>query len=362
MIAESQILYLYSSNQSRLYEQDILDVLAAPRGTLRQFRYFERYVSTTLRAHIGDIEGRWALLHFSLQQEEQYHEPVLIPVRWATVHSASVIGDIYAFQLRMENWCSLPAPRKNDGSPTFSDWQRKRDVVRGYQQFLANHKVEQPYGCSAGVGEDLRGAHTPLERIADDALLFNYSTHYLQSTRSFNNARFYRVRSIRDLTDGAAAEVDAGDDGTFELRGGRTYSLYVSHFQPVNPQAIDRVRLETDGKTVVPIGKPYFEIASRYDDVAIEFHAVEPPTSEIRDSVVILEPEGSTFAAKVRLRLRVSRSASKTATAVGGAALAAILLGIPTLWTSLDPALKAMSVAAAALVTALLANAGLKRA
>jgi hypothetical protein len=201
-----------------------------------------------------------------------------------------------------------------------------------------------------------------LEPIADDALLFNYCTRYLQSTRSFNNARFYRVRSLRDLTEsGAAAEIRAADDGTFQLRGGRTYSLIVSHYQPVNPQAIDRVRLEADGKTIVPIGKPHFEIASRYDDVAIELHAVEPPTSEVRDSVVILEPEGSTFAAKVRLRLSVSRSPTKTATAVGGAAFAAILLGLPTLWTSLDPTWKALSVAAAALITALLANAGLKR-
>jgi peptidoglycan/LPS O-acetylase OafA/YrhL len=122
------------------------------------------------------------------------------------------------------------------------------------------------------------------------------------------------------------------------------------------------VRIDADGKSVIPIGKPHFEIASRYDDVAIEFHAAEPPTSEPRDSVVILEPEGTTFAAKVRLRLRVSRPGARTVAAVGGAALAAILLGIPTLWTTLSPTWKATSVAAAALLTAFLANAGLKKA
>ena len=100
MLADSQILYLFSSNQSRLYEQDILDVLAAPSGSLRQFRYFERYVSPTLRANISELEGRVALLHFSLQQEEQYHEPVVIPVRWATVHSAALVGDVYAIHAR----------------------------------------------------------------------------------------------------------------------------------------------------------------------------------------------------------------------------------------------------------------------
>ena len=286
----------------------------------------------------------------------------MIPVRWATVHSASLIGDVYAIQLRMDKWCSLRAPRRDDESTTFSDWEKKRDIVRSYQQCLAEHKVERPYSCSAGIGQDIRVENTPLEPTVDDALLFNYSTQYLQSTRSFHGARFYRVRAIRDLTDtGDAAEVSAGDDGTFQLRGGRTYSLQLSHFQPQNPQGIDRIRLEADGKSVLPIGKPHFEIASRYDDVALEFHAAEPPTSEPRDSVIILEPDGATFAAKVRLRLRVARPASKTATAVGGAALVAILLGIPTLWTTLAPTWKALSVVAAALITALLANAGLKR-
>jgi len=362
VLAESQILYLFSSNQSRLYEQDILDVLAAPLGTLRQFRYFERYVSPTLRANISELEGRVALLHFSLQQEEQYHEPVVIPVRWATVHSAALIGDVYAIQLRMDKWCSLRAPRKDDGAPTFSDWEKKRDIVRSYQQCLAEHNIERPYSSSAGIGKDIRDGRTPLEPTVDDALLFNYSTQYLQSTRSFHSARFYRVRAIRDLTDsGEAAEIAAGDDGTFQLHGGRTYSLQLSHFQPQNPQGIDRIRLEADGKSVLPIGKPHFEIASRYDDVAIEFHAAEPPTSEARDSVVILEPDGQTFAAKVRLRLRVVRPTSKTAISVGGAALVAILLGIPTVLTTLAPTLKALSVVSAALITALLANAGLRR-
>jgi hypothetical protein len=362
VLAESQILYLFSSNQSRLYEQDILDVLAAPAGTLRQFRYFERYVSQTFRANVSELEGKVALLHFSLQQEEQYHEPVVIPVRWATVHSAALVGDVYAIQLRMDKWCSLRVPRKDDGAPTFGDWEQKRDIVRRYQQLLADHNVERPYSSSAGIGKDIRDGHTPLEPTADDALLFNYSAQYLQSTRSFHSARFYRVRAIRDLTDrGDAAEISAGDDGTFQLRGGRTYSLQLSHFQPQNPQGIDRIRREADGKSVLPIGKPHFEIASRYDDAAIEFHAAEPPTSEARDSVIILEPDGGTFAAKVRLRLRVVRPVSKTATSVGGAALVAILLGIPTLWTTLEPTWKVLSVVSAALITALLANAGLRR-
>lgn len=361
MIADSKILYLFSSNQSRLYEQDILDVLAAPRGTLRQFRYFERYVSPTLRNHLDELEGRSALIHFSLQQEEQYHEPVVIPVRWARIYSASLIGDVYAFQLCMEDWCSIAAPR-DEGSPTFRDWQKKRDLVHQYQQWLSDSNVEHPYAWSAGVGPDLRGTAAPLESTSDDALLFNYCAQYLQSTRSFTAARFYRVRTVRKLARGSVVDdVHADPDGAFAIEGGHTYSLQVSHFQPATPQSIDRVAVEADGKSITVVGRALIEIASRYDDVAIEFFAAEPATAEARDSVVILEPQGATFAAKVRLRFRVARPTSRTLAAVGGAALAAILLGIPTLWTTLSPTWKALSVLSAALLTALLANAGLKR-
>src|SRR5689334_14139447 len=97
--ADDPLIYLYSSNQARLYEQDILDVIGTPRGGLRQFRYFEAYLSADLKANPSGLIGKKALIHFSLQQEERYHPAIAMPVRWATIRDVAISGDVYTFQL-----------------------------------------------------------------------------------------------------------------------------------------------------------------------------------------------------------------------------------------------------------------------
>lgn len=358
------LVYLYSSNQARLYEQDILDVIAAPRGGLRQFRYFERHLSAELKADPTSLTDRTALIHFSLQQEEEYHPAVVMPVRSAQIRDVAVSGDVYTFQMRMGDWCSLKAPRVA-GRVNFDARearQLKREAVLKYQKWLDDNKVPKPYVASAGTGADVRAAGL-LEEGTDDALIFNHCCQYLRTTRSFSSARFYRIQRIRALDDPPSSDVnvEAGEDGVFVLAGGRTYVIELYHFQPTLPPQPERVRVSVDGKTVLMIGKPEFEIASRYDVVALEVHAVEPSTTEGQETAVIVEPDGSMFGAKIRLRLRVLRSASRTAKAVGGAAVAALLLGLPSLLTTLPTSIKALSILAATILTGLLASSGLRR-
>lgn len=362
--ADQPLLYLYSSNQARLYEQDILDVIAAPRGGFRQFRYFERYLSPEVKADPAKLVGKPALIHFSLQQEEEYHPAVVMPVRWARIRDVAVSGNVYTFQMRMEDWCSLKAPRVS-GKADFESRdsrQLKREMVLAYQKWLSDNNVPRPYGPSGGTGADVRPAGL-LEDGTDDALLFNYCCQYLRSTRSFSSARFYRIQRIRGLEEPPSADVaiEAGDDGVFVLAGGKTYVIELYHFQPTLPPQPERVRVSVDGKTVLMIGKPEFEIASRYDVVGLEVHAVEPSTSEGQETAIIIEPDSNMFAAKIRLRLRVLRSPARTAKAVGGAAVAALLLGLPSLLTSLPTSLKALSIVTATILTGLLASSGLRR-
>jgi hypothetical protein len=361
---DNSLIYLYSSNQARLYEQDILDVMAAPRGGSRQFRYFERHLSADLKAKPASLIGKTALIHFSLQQEEQYHPAVVMPVRWATIRDVAVSGDVYTFQMRMDGWCSLRAPRVGTKVDFDSRDSRtlKRQAVLTYQTWLDDKGVSKPYDASAGTGADVRPTGL-LEAGNNDALLFSYCCRYLHTTRSFSNARFYRIQRIRALDDPPSSDVEleAGDDGVFVLSGGKTYVIELSHFQPTSPQQPERVRVAVDGKTVLMIGKSEFEIASRYDVVGLEVHAVEPSTTEGQETAIIIEPDGSLFGAKIRLRLRVLRAASRTAKAVAGAALAALLLGMPSLLTDLPTSLKAMSIVAATILTGLLASSGLRR-
>jgi hypothetical protein len=148
-LSTTSLLYLYSSNQTRLYEQDILDVIAAPRGGVRQFRYFERLLAPELRGNSASLIEKPALIHFSLQQEEQYHPAVVMPVRWATIRDVALSGDVYTFQMRMEDWCSLRAPRVGTRVDFNSPEGRKtkREYVQAYQQWLDDHSIPKPYGA-----------------------------------------------------------------------------------------------------------------------------------------------------------------------------------------------------------------------
>jgi hypothetical protein len=362
--AVPSVVYLYSSNQARLYEQDILDVMAAPRGGLRQFRYFERYLSSELKSHPAAFIDKPALIHFSLQQEEQYHPAVVMPVRWATIRDIAVNGDVYTLQMRMDDWCSLKAPRSgtNVDFASRESHRLKRESVEAYQKWLEDSHVPKPYDASAGVGADPRSSGL-LEGGGIDALLFNYCCQFLQSTRSFSTARFYRIQRVRALTDPPSSDVsvEAGDDGVFVLTGGKTYVIELYHFQPTLPQQPERLKVSADGKTVLTIGKADVEIASRYDVAAIEIHAVQPSTTEAQETAVIVEPDSNMFGARIQLRLRVLQAAARTVKAVAGAAVAAILLGVPSLLTSLPTSIKVMSIAAATVLTGILASSGLRR-
>ena len=106
-------LYLFSSNQSPLYEQDILDVLAGPSGGVHRFRYDIPYVENVSAEDGGhqtaakwkEIEtGTPVLILFSLQQAAQYFEPAFIPIRKGEVLKTYVVGSrlFIDFRLRLK--------------------------------------------------------------------------------------------------------------------------------------------------------------------------------------------------------------------------------------------------------------------
>jgi hypothetical protein len=104
-VASSRWLYLFSSNRSPLYAQDILNVLAAPAGARYQFRYDIAYVENVPLDDGGEatasswqqIEpGTPVLVLFSLQQQAKYFEPVFIPIR-----RGEVIKHPYIFGSRL---------------------------------------------------------------------------------------------------------------------------------------------------------------------------------------------------------------------------------------------------------------------
>jgi hypothetical protein len=72
MTTRDQCLYLFSSNQSPLYAQDILNVLGAPVGHPYTFRYDAKYLSEGLREGWAGLKGTRAVVVFSLQQRARF--------------------------------------------------------------------------------------------------------------------------------------------------------------------------------------------------------------------------------------------------------------------------------------------------
>jgi len=360
-MSDRRILYLYSSNIQPLYEQDILDLLAAPNGQLHSFRYLGRdLVAPDVLAEWANLQGTGVLIHFALQQESHYHEPAFIPVRHATVVKTERSGSINLVRFTLDRYAALMPPEK---LPTGSRENSKGRIVQQYATWLKAQQVPRPYEYWVGFGPEPTAGAAPLDENPDPLVLFDRTAEYLSQTSSFRKARFYRVEGIHRL-ESSDTEVETVEplQGCFELEGGRTYGLRISHMQPVDVVQPQKFSIVADGEIVQPIGSGSFEIASRYDVFTLPLHATEPPTSEPRETVVAIEPTEGLQAGRVRLHVRVLRPGSRAAAAVGGSATAALLLGLPGLWPTAPVTLKALCVVVATLLLGILAAKGLGRA
>jgi hypothetical protein len=251
-------------------------------------------VEANTRAEWLGLTGKVALIHFSLQQEAKFHDPAFIPVRLATVRRAFLLGDIHVLELNLRAYVALPEPPPGEGEANLA--QR----VREYARYLEDRGIPRPYGPSAGLGENiLVNEDVPLERDGDEMRLFSRTCRILQRTQSFRTARFYRfLRLTEKKGNGTDKVVD--ESGVFILDGGRTYELALAHQQPADVPQPERFSVSVDGSIVRLIGRQEFEIASMYDIITIPFYAVESPTYDARDTVLVIEPE-TTQGARLRL-------------------------------------------------------------
>src|SRR5437870_2326771 len=97
MIPKS-VLFLFSSNTTPTYEQDVLNVLAAPEGALYHFRYRQAWLNTLALEKWGQLDGTKVIVNFSLQQQAEFHDPALLPVRSGAVKSTEIVGEFYLVQ------------------------------------------------------------------------------------------------------------------------------------------------------------------------------------------------------------------------------------------------------------------------
>jgi hypothetical protein len=315
------LLYLFSSNIRPLYIQDILDVLAAPRRARYQFRYAQNYVDPDLMK--ATITGEEAVVHFSIQQEAQYHAPAFIPIRRAKVVDAGLRADIYVVTFEVTDYIALT--REENEHPSAP--------VTRYAAALAQAHIKRPYGPSASLAPDLRDtAREVFDPDSDEANAFASTAKLLQRTEWFRGARFVRVTALREgPTNGPEV---ASSDGTYVLTAGSTYAIELTHYEPGEVTDRQTFTISADDDVVQVIGKPGFDIASKYDYIRVFLHASLPARDEPRETVVTIEPSPGVQGPTVRLPVRVIAPRGRTAALAAASAIILLLFGLPAVFTT----------------------------
>jgi len=100
---------LFSSNIRPQYEQDIIDLAAAPSGHIFRFRYESKYIADEIRDNweSNSLADEEVLAIYSIQQPQSYHPPAFIPIRWGKVVRTRSDGSVFYIDFRLGDYSPL---------------------------------------------------------------------------------------------------------------------------------------------------------------------------------------------------------------------------------------------------------------
>lgn len=344
----ADILFLFSSNIRPLYEQDILNVVAAPNGLEYRFRYREDYVAPGARGEWASLAGTTALIQYSLQQPNRYHEPVFIPVRTAKVRRAYVeAGAFYVVELELGGSVALPEAKRT-AEPEYSYAQ----AVRDWRAFLEARKISMPYESWASIGPNvLTEGNAPMELGKDlegDARLFIRTTKYLSGVVTLGQARFYRALGIFERSAWTSGQREPlpfnPESSAIHLEAGKAYVLGILHSQPTEREGVSRIQVTSDEDVVQLVGGGSVEIASAYDVVGVPLHAPQISPEVYREGVIRMAADEGITAPRLVLPVRNQQGTARMVAGISTAAGGLLLLGLPALLTTVPVELRVGSL------------------
>jgi hypothetical protein len=331
-MAKPKWLYLFSSNASPQYAQDVLNVFAAAPGQYYTFRYGSSWVNEKARDQwlsLAEDGGVRVLVCFSLQQRAQFQDACFLPIRLGRVVRSEVIGSRYFVTFALDGYVGLPEARNDT---------EFKDHVRAFREYLLT-RGPVPYDASATLGEPITSC-TEASRVIDLAtpgpLLFERSARYLARAEPFENAMFLRHESLT-LGGGGPALPIKGERPAFELDAGRAYDLKLLQSQPSHVSDVRRYVVAVDGTIVQVIGATGFDIASSYDQIQVQLVATPSDQMEARETVIIVEPEAPGQGPRLELPVRVRPPTKKSIGKATVTTLALALIGIQAILNLSEP-------------------------
>jgi hypothetical protein len=324
------VLYLFSSNIRPLYEQDVLNVLAAPRGLPYRFRYGRNRMTDEVAGAWGpELVGRRCLVCFSLQQPNEYQEAVFFPIRLGSVLRATrEAQDLYLLEFAVDRVVGLREPQTPEGSSA-PPGRAYAAEVRAFREALDQNRIAAPYASWASFGPDLTEIPgVPLDSTTDEGALFNRMGRYLAGTLSYQQATFIHIQGITAGAGEGRREIafDASV-GAFLLRSGASYRLEAIMSQPREPTTPASFGISASDDVLRMVGPSRLEMAGRYDLVPVPFIAAEVASALPRDGTLEIAPQGVAQGARLILPVRIEPDSTRNAVGVGLSALGLFVLG-----------------------------------
>jgi hypothetical protein len=342
-------LYLFSSNIRPQYEQDIVDVAAAPKNTLFRFRYERKYVDNRIRDQWRDnkLKGRPALVLYSIQQPARYHPPAFIPIREGAVANTYEEGSVLVVEFRLRDYAVIRNPGEGEaiGDPVASFSNQLRQSLVGHPGSLAENRR-----FSAVDGEIPGGFLT----LGDSAEQFERLTGQLGRTVSFASYVFWRIAGISKL---GSHDPCTLEDGRWRLESNTTYELTIVHYQPdVGGRPVGMTAatflLDSDPSLLEIIGAKQFQISSRYDAIPVRLRV--PPLTNVRETVLMIRPAEGTKGPRADLQAKVGPTTTKRVMGAVLAGLAVFLAAVPGMWNKASLGTKLLFGATAAALAVLI--------
>jgi hypothetical protein len=341
-------LCLFSSNIRPQYEQDIIDLAAAPEGHIYRFRYESRYIDGAVRDdwEANKLVDTKVLVLYSIQQPQSYHPPAFVPIRTGQIVRSRRDGSVFFVDFKLGAYAPLREP---------TDPETRGSLVAGFTEALTNALPGSP-GAAVGARFSAASGEVPGGWLTTDgpSTTFERLVTYLAGTVSFSSHLFWRVAGVREL---GGDEVKADKEGRFRLYSNRSYELTVVHHQPdVNVRSFGmtpgRFDLATDDSLVEVIGDKAFEVASRYDAIGVR---VRVPAYDVKETILSIRPATDTQGPRADVRLLVGPGDGRRLAGGGLAATAVVLAAIPGLMSdSATFGQKVMFPVTAALLTVVL--------
>lgn len=258
----------FSSGAQRRYRDDIVRAMAMPAGCELTFRYRFKYLGHSVKEHLRNrrIGGSDEVLICYLDQSDRSRPVDCIPVRFATLIEAPVIGDFVVLRMRVRQFA----------------FARELEV---FNRELEGRSGEVPKWPSDSESQNATGAFWvevgdyPKSVVESTSVSdWQVTVGHLLGRKDFSTTGpFYQVVRLQDLKGAGELEMV---DGQYTLKPGAEYELMIDHFLPLEQTGNFQLETGLSGTGLKFITGSKMQIDSPYDRHWLRFKTDEPLRNE----------------------------------------------------------------------------------